>query len=743
MKRHSIATRLLTALMAIMMVVCLIPLSASAAAPSVTGMISRGTQRLKAGTVPTTVKLYEYELQAGSKYAGSSTNAQLKVVEVTPSDTISIRVLNGDNYTHTTGQMTSMVNNFNTANPGATVLAAINGDPWLMYHSDYDGDGNASTGALSVKHVSIPRGLTIIDGEMWCSNQIDDENNMAVGGSAAEYGQPVAPQPAFGIKANGKGFSGVPKVSVSITNNTRNKTQTAEGANRLPAPNSAILYNHRTGTQSMAYEDAYEIYLECDDAAFRLSDSTTGRVVDIYQSGSTNRPDITEKTVIISARGAGINKTQRVGYQVGDEVTITFDVVDEAVGSQSKVWKTAQQSIGGFYYLRDRNNARGQNLTANYPCSIIGYKDDGTIMMTTITPVVDGTRNCVQMKNLPDLCEELGYKTAMQLDGGGSACMITMEGGSYVRKSATVDGANSPRKVVNGIAVVYDPTPKPVDPAETQPGGNTPVETQPPVTEEETFDENEGFETFEVPETQAPEETEAPPAASGGPSFNSAYYVKVDSINGVRYANMVGQRDFEFKSSWTDAQKAATIKPAVSPGKYMDPAQKLVLSGWGFVNNGQGEHCWSVDGLNWFVFDAGTYSEGDRENGKIAKTQAGLTNAVTDNAVFTDLTCDLADYIGETVTVYIGVKPRGKDEVCHYLTVKDFQVIQVDEPVETETPSEEETAEKEWIVETIIEEYESEYTVEVSGCSGTLIGGGAMLLASAVAAAVVLRRKED
>lgn len=728
MKRHTYVIRLLATVLTLVMVLSLVPISSSASTQAVTGTISRSAQRLKAGNKTTSVLLTEMVIQAGTAYAGSSTNAKLNVVEVTPSDTISIRVLNGGNYTYSTSQLTSMADNFNASHPGATVLAVTNGDPWLMYHNDYDGDGAAATGP-SVKHVSVPRGLTIIDGEMWCSNQIDDENNLAKSDNV-ERGTEVAKQPAFGIKPNGLGFSGVPIVSATVENTTRNQSQSAEGANRLPAPNSVILYNHRTGTSSMAFEDAYEVYLECDDAAFSLAESTTGRVVGIYRSGDTSqRPAITEKTVIISARGAGINKTQRVGYQVGDSVTITFDVVDEWVASQTKVWKNAQQCIGGFFYLRDRNNARGQDSTTTYPCSIIGYKDDGTILMTSITSVNDSTRDCIQHKNLPELCEELGYKTAMLFDGGGSACMITMEAGSYTRKTSTSDGANSPRPVVNGIAVVYDPTPKPVDPSTP---GDTPSETDP--IEEETFEDIEEFETFEIPETMEPEETEAPPAVSAPASFNSAYYVKVDEVNGVRYASMVGQRDFEFKSSWTDAEKAATLKPASLPGKFMEPAQKLVLSGWGFVNNGQGEHYWSVDGQNWYAFESGTYAEGTRDNGKIAKTEAGLTNAVTENAVFADLTCDLKDYAGETVTVYIGVAPRGKDEICHYLTVSHFQVIEEEIP--------EDPAEKEWIVETIIEEYESEYTYEVSGCSASAIGGSA-LLASAVAAAVVLRRKKE
>ena len=46
----------------------------------------------------------------------------------------------------------------------AAVLAAINGDPWIVHHSDYDGDGKKATGP-SVKHVSVSRGTCIIEGD--------------------------------------------------------------------------------------------------------------------------------------------------------------------------------------------------------------------------------------------------------------------------------------------------------------------------------------------------------------------------------------------------------------------------------------------------------------------------------------------------------------------------------------------------------------------------------------------------
>ena len=157
-----------------------------------------------------------------------------------------------------------------------TLIAAMNGDPWIVYHTDYDGDGKTATGP-AVKHVSVSRGLMIKNGEIWATEQISDENYLAKDDNA-ERGTGAANQPIFGVKKDGTAIIGSPYTAIEIQNTTQSKTLSAAGINRLPAPNSAILYNQRVGNESMAYEDAYEIYVECDSSAFGYGKTISGKV---------------------------------------------------------------------------------------------------------------------------------------------------------------------------------------------------------------------------------------------------------------------------------------------------------------------------------------------------------------------------------------------------------------------------------------------------------------------------------
>jgi hypothetical protein len=344
---------------------------------------------------------------------------------------------------------------YNGTHSSETVLAAINGDPWIVYHTDYDGDGVYKTGK-SVKHVSVSRGLMIIDGEIWATRQTDDENYLARNDNV-ERGTQASLGPVFALTADGDYIIGKPLTSIGIVNNNTSYGVAADGINRLPAPNSLMIYNWRVGKESMAYSDAYEIYLKCSDTAFRFSSDLEGTVTHIFESGDTSaRPTLDENTVVLSARGSAIAKIKgqfRLGQTVSVSCTVTSD---ELVHSQKNVWDGVTQAIAGFFTMVENGVATGQpGNTNNYPCSIIGLREDGSVLFLSVTATIDGNRSSCRMQELPELCIELGMRTAILLDGGGSTTMVTLSDGAYVRRSSAVDGVNKVRDVINGIAVVY------------------------------------------------------------------------------------------------------------------------------------------------------------------------------------------------------------------------------------------------------------------------------------------------
>ncbi len=637
------STRLSALLLSLAMLLGMGALLVNAAPTTVTGMSKIETQAIKVGAINTGATLTQILLEKGSKYSAGTTGL-VSVVELTPSSKLTLKVLNGGDYTWSKATMGASAVAYNKAHDDSTVIAAVNGDPWLVYHTDYDGDGEGATGP-SVKHVSVSRGVMIIDGELWASHQIDDENNLARTDNA-ERGTAASQGPVFAIKEDGTAMIGTPRISVKLENTTTGTNQAAKGVNRLPAPNSIILYNQRCGTESFAFEDAYEIYLECEDSAFSLSEATTGKVTAIFQSGdTTERPAITEKTVIISARGSSIN-TIKDKYKVGDSVSITCSVTaDVSVSSQKADWANVQEAIGGFFYLLNRGNTAGQpGNTTNYPCSIIGLTKDGNVLMTSTTSVEDGTRSACQMQNLPAMCKELGYHTAILFDGGGSTEMITLSGDNYVRRSATVDGTNSVRSVISGIAAVYN-------------GVNLE-----PANRETAFTatyESLGIEQPELPDLEGAD-------LRGEPTLSYRYYADVQTINGTKQEGLIGLRD----------ATAKTLVPAVTDGVTVDENNKITLSGYAFANGGQGDHYWSLDKDHWYRVTDATYSNSDEDTKQIAiNSAAAMTSAHVENAVFEGVSVDLSAYAGQTVTVYFGLSPKGaSDKVCHYLTIENVTV---------------------------------------------------------------------
>jgi hypothetical protein len=344
-----ITTRILAAFLCVVLLGSL-GITAAVATPSpVTGAVKTDSETIRIGGVDTGVTLTQMLLEKGSKYSKSA-DGLLNVVEVDLSDKVTMAVLNGGDYTWSRATMGESTVKYNNTHDDTTVLAAVNGDPWIVYHSDYDGDGVKATGP-AVKHVSVSRGTMIIDGELWASHQIDDENNLARNDNV-ERGTPASRGPVFGITDKGTVMIGQPTIGITLINNTTDKNIRADGINRLPAPNSVILYNQRCGTESFAFEDAYEVYLECEDSAFGIHDFTHGKVVAIFESGDKSpRPAIGEKTVVISARGSAISRVKGQ-FSKGDLVSVfcvaSSDAMDQ---NQATVWGEVKEAISDFFTL--------------------------------------------------------------------------------------------------------------------------------------------------------------------------------------------------------------------------------------------------------------------------------------------------------------------------------------------------------------------------------------------------------
>ncbi len=407
--------------------------------PAIRGETSRTTKEiaLSDGT-KTGVQLTQINI---SGYYGN--NRVINVAEGDLSNTnLSLEVINCGTYVVSTRTMNNAAAQYNTAHPGQTVLAAVNGDLWMTGYHTHSG--------ITKKTLSATRGILIIDGEIWASEQIDQENITATN---VEKGTPAAEKTVIGVTGENQPVMGAPNIRVQLS--VGGKSIQADGINRLPATDAIIVYNNRISSSNYALNDSYEVEIAVDDAALSLSGSVTGTIKAIYESGSTTRPSLSDrKTIVLTARGSRINELKKL-CSVGGRVTLTPTVNDKL--GNTEMWKQVEDAISG--HMRVMHDGVGAPIPDNtyYPTTLIGYKDDGTVSLVTVTSAFDKSRNALKISQSYDLCTELGFNSVFFLDGGGSATFVALENGTYTIRNKCSDG--SARSVINGVGLVWNDTP--------------------------------------------------------------------------------------------------------------------------------------------------------------------------------------------------------------------------------------------------------------------------------------------
>ena len=157
---------------------------------------------------------------SGSTYG---TDRQVNMVEIDLSNThLSMEVLTGGQYMVSAKTLNKAAADYNASHKGQTVLAAVNGDLWMTaVHSG---------SSVSKKVLKVTRGILVIDGEIWASQQLDQEN---LGATNAEKGTSAGNKAAFGVTSKNQPLVGSPDIRVTMTVN--GKEVKADGINRLPA----------------------------------------------------------------------------------------------------------------------------------------------------------------------------------------------------------------------------------------------------------------------------------------------------------------------------------------------------------------------------------------------------------------------------------------------------------------------------------------------------------------------------
>jgi exopolysaccharide biosynthesis protein len=353
---------------------------------------------------------------------------------------LSVEVLNHGTYlVDRKTSMATEINKYNTAHPGQTILAAVNGDLFMT--------GSHSNSNVTKKVLAVSRGIQIIDGEIWATQQTTQENIKATG---FDGGKPVDEKNAFGVTSSNQPIVGAPMFTVTMSGN--GKTVKTDGLNRLPAIDSITVYNHRVNSSNYALNDSYEIELEVvGSAAFSLNSTVTAKVKAIYPAGSTTRPTIGSNTIVVTARGSRISEVQNK-FPVGTNVTFTTTVTDSM--NPASMWKTVHDAIGGYILVvKDNAPVVWNTTTSGYPSSFIGIKDDGTVGFVTVTRATNEAYSSLNRNQAYAFCMEYGYNRVFHLDGGGSA-QILLDGQRSLRISDRhPDGTQAERPVPLALVV--------------------------------------------------------------------------------------------------------------------------------------------------------------------------------------------------------------------------------------------------------------------------------------------------
>ncbi|MBQ7835836.1 MAG: phosphodiester glycosidase family protein [Clostridia bacterium] len=434
MKKHMRFTSV--ALTIILAMGCLV-----SGAVSLPGQISSSYSEIYPGVTAT-----EYYLAEGGKYSENGPQF-LRVLEFDPKqEDLAFDVVMAGEKMGELKPLSQIIDEFNeTNNENKTVIAGINGDLWTQasHHSRVEGE---SDDPVVKKELCLPRGFTMIDGEIITTNCMPYEKPFD------DYFY------SFGIASDGTPYLG--DISVSIT--ARNLTQGVnnifiDGINRLPAEDALVMYTDKGPISNYALDDAYEVVIDCtNDYTVRHGERLTGKVTAVSAPGE-ERYAMQENRLILTARGTAVSKIENM--QVGDSIAVTVKVND--MFGNSEVWREMTECIGGHVPVVMGGEACTESYSRSDPMTLLGFKADGTVVMIVNDGRQEGYSIGINRLLYEDLCIELGIDTAFMLDGGGSTTMIELSENGYELTNRPSDyypdgvTQGCERSIVNAVLLSY------------------------------------------------------------------------------------------------------------------------------------------------------------------------------------------------------------------------------------------------------------------------------------------------
>ena len=442
--KTKVSSRITAWLISATTVVSASALSFSVSLSAVAGTVS-GTSPKTSKTLYDGVSYDYYELPSSSTYGAKD----FSVVEFDLAQRdLYLDVVSAGTYSNQLLQTSKILSNFNSKNDeGKTAIAAINGDLWMANYchsrtkdTEYNG---VVYGPVVKKTLTLPRGFNVSDGEIITSACIPEETPY----ESDFY--------TFGVTDDYVPFMCNPGTGITVTNNTRKTEFYTEALNRLPVENATVVYTDKGCLNNYALDDAYEVMVDVSyDYKVAHGCSITGTVSGIYGPSDSENPTMKANRIILTARGSS-QISNLSSYRVGDTVSISVNTYDKW-GHYTDLLHRIAEGVGGHIPLVIDGEAFNSGLNNLYATSIIGYTSTGSIKLLTLDSISStSSSKYFRISDMPALCKELDIVNAFLLDGGGSATMVTLDGGSYKLQGTPSDG--SERAVVNAIILSHGP----------------------------------------------------------------------------------------------------------------------------------------------------------------------------------------------------------------------------------------------------------------------------------------------
>ncbi len=377
--------------------------------------------------------------------------SSINVLEIDLSNkNLHIDVVGGGEYANQCDSVAETCEKFDKADNGKTVIAAVNGDLWMMEsaHSRYDMSivtkGYEGDGVVCKKSMTIPRGFNVYDGEIITTAHMTTELPFE------------GPFQSFGITNDYEAIMGTPRAVVKLKDANGGLVTNVSGVNRLPANNSVVLYSDKVmNTGDFTLDESYDVLFETEgDYSISHGQTIKATVKAIYDKNtSENAPKLAENQFMLAARG---NKVENISeLKVGQKVTMTVEIkADKDV----KKWQNVKTAVGGHIQVVKEGKITGENAGNGYPTTLVGSTKDDKFVLVTVDGRQKAFSEGTNATKLAQLVKDLDLYNAFLVDGGGSTTMVIKdEAGEYDVVNSPSDSGNKARDVVNSIIISYGP----------------------------------------------------------------------------------------------------------------------------------------------------------------------------------------------------------------------------------------------------------------------------------------------